>query len=227
MKSKSHRNDGSAMRDIISPPNGFRGTLERKGITPKNHEKDNKNLIKEIQKILKTQPTIEPPKNLTANKFENVQSKVTTRGETPKIDQVKSLDYIKTNIQRIPTIKGKKFEPIPNIDFRTIYVDHCKTPEYIGTIKEELKTTKAQADYELSKLTWPKGTILVPENDRQAHLQELYEKRDSFLALLNRLPFTSNTEAVRMKKGKIEEKLKEVEREISTYSLPKVFIPKQ
>ena len=44
------RSKKDEIEELIYPINGYRGTLERKGIKPKDHHKDNIKMIKEIRK---------------------------------------------------------------------------------------------------------------------------------------------------------------------------------
>lgn len=57
------------MEEILYPVNGYRGTLARKGITPKNHKSENVRLLKE-----KHQEFVEKKDKLAESKKESILS---------------------------------------------------------------------------------------------------------------------------------------------------------
>lgn len=139
---KAHRERGVAMSELISPVNGYRDMLKRKGIQPKNHSKDNKKYIKDIeksQKIVKVEV-----RSQSVNKFDDIKAKTVTRSPL-KIEDNLDVDYVKTNIKYITSLKPKKHDLPPDIDFRSTYLDYAKTPDYIQTVKKDLIATQEKS----------------------------------------------------------------------------------
>jgi hypothetical protein len=77
------RNNAGGGRDtiggIIAPSNGYRGGLERRGIQPRDHARENRQALKEAQqrnRINKMNEVAQPTKDFKLRRFGNVQSKV-------------------------------------------------------------------------------------------------------------------------------------------------------
>jgi hypothetical protein len=64
---------------LIAPANGYRGNLERRGIQPRNHARENRQALKDAQqrnRINKMNEVAQPNKDFKLRRFDGVQSKV-------------------------------------------------------------------------------------------------------------------------------------------------------
>ena len=200
----SARKKGSSVGEALNPCNGYREKLLRKGVTPKDHMKANKQFIKHIQNAQKA-----------------VQEK--PQETKPKLPSNQT-NYVKQNIKSAKILKPKDTTTPPDKDFREDYQTYGQVPKYISSIKQELQTKKQEELYELSKKHWPKGTRLLSEQERTAHLDALVKARDEAWNALAKLPFTSDTFAVKQKRSLLESRLKNLETGISRFSLDKVYV---
>lgn len=64
----------------------------------------------------------------------------------------------------------------------------------------------------------------MPEEDRIATLEKLTKEREEILELIDKMPLSMRTEALRQRKRELEEKLNELERAITTFSRKIVYI---
>eukprot|EP00919_Chromeraceae_sp_WS-2016_P068017 GHVR01161198.1.p1 GENE.GHVR01161198.1~~GHVR01161198.1.p1 ORF type:complete len:107 (+),score=32.12 GHVR01161198.1:100-420(+) len=72
---------GTQMESILHPSNGYRGELERRGICPKDHIKENRRLIRlqESQNIQRREGEV-PKKPFVMSRFKNAKSVIKSTG---------------------------------------------------------------------------------------------------------------------------------------------------
>lgn len=99
------RREGSAMADLISPPNGYRGQLQQRGKPPKDHTKINRQVLREIQnRNREERDTPKPtPKALKLKQFSQTPSRVMSQtGFRPS--SAPRQDFIKKNMNSIKSL---------------------------------------------------------------------------------------------------------------------------
>mmetsp|Transcript_3637 Transcript_3637/g.7813 ORF Transcript_3637/g.7813 Transcript_3637/m.7813 type:complete len:202 (-) Transcript_3637:17-622(-) len=196
-------NEGRVMAELLYPTDGYRGSLSRRGIKPKDHSKLNRRSLKDlestIQERLNRPPTT--PSMWKSKKFEAVSSRVFTRPTSAP--------------------PPKSYENIPP---KELHPDYGKVPDYLLEIKQSLAEVKAQKNKQESQKNWPEGMRLLEESERLEILNKLRQEREIAWRALNGLPFTSDSLAVKRKRTQLELKLKELEIASARYSTPKVFV---
>ncbi len=85
----------------------------------------------------------------------------------------------------------------------------------------EVKEKKAE---EKAKAKMPPGTRLMLEDERIQTLEELEKQRASVQILIEKMPISMRTDALKIKKRELEEKIKEIERAIVTFSRKVVYV---
>ena len=72
--------------------------------------------------------------------------------------------------------------------------------------------------------TFPKGTKLLPENERKSTLERLCFAKNDLLDALDKLPLSLKTLNLQTKKIEIDRKLNDIESAIRTFSMRNVFV---
>ena len=105
--------------------------------------------------------------------------------------------------------KHKNFGKVPN---------YIKKYEYERMIqKEEIKRKEEESKY-------PKGTKLLSEEERLNTLNGLISNKKDINCQLEKMPITTRTNAVRLKKEELYKKLDEIDKAIEMFSKKQVFI---
>ena len=140
----------------------------------------------------------------------------------PKIQK----NYIKENRQliidnKIP-LKHKQIEE-PFIK-NNKHKDYGKVPNYIKKyeLEREIKKEERKKQEEASK--YPKGTKLLTEEERLNTLNGLIENKKEITNQLEKMPITTRTNSIRIRKEELYKKLEEIEKAIEMFSKKQVFI---
>ena len=88
---------------------------------------------------------------------------------------------------------------------------------------------EAERQKELDKLKrehdkYPKDTRLLSEDERLLTLNKLLESKKDIENLVNKLPITMSSQAVKNKQEELYKKLDELDKAIATFSRKKVFV---
>jgi len=156
--------------------------------------------------------------------------KVVTKGPTPKSNEINQLkpkekkNYIlenKTKVTQneIPSKVAKK-EEIET----AIHKDFGKTPDYLQKYKQEAEEKKLNEKRKLEEAKYPKGTRLLPEDERVQTLNSLLDSRKEIQNLIEKMPITMRSKAVQNRKDELENKLAELDEAIIKFSKKQVFI---
>ena len=102
--------------------------------------------------------------------------------------------------------------------------DYGKIPKYIQEmrIKAEIKKDIEKKKKEEEK--YPKGTRLLPEEERLLTLRKLEESKKELENLIEKLPITLNSLSSKQKQQKLYKELDEVEKAIVIFSKDQVFV---
>ena len=140
----------------------------------------------------------------------------------PKIQK----NYIRENRQlvidnKIP-LKHKQIEE-PLIK-NNKHKDYGKVPNYIKKyeLEREIKKEERKRQEEASK--YPKGTKLLTEEERLNTLNGLIENKKEITNQLEKMPITTRTNSIRIRKEELFKKLEEIEKAIDMFSKKQVFI---
>jgi hypothetical protein len=102
--------------------------------------------------------------------------------------------------------------------------DYGKVPEYIKKyeLERELKKEELKRQEEASK--YPKGTKLLSEEERISTLNGLLENKKEITNQLEKMPITTRTNSIRIRKEELLNKLEEIEKAIEMFSKKQVFV---
>jgi len=107
------RSQRTEAEDIIYPVKGFRGEMEKRGIKPKDHHKDNLNdLKKKKEEFIKKQKDLEESKkesNWKLKKFQKVESlALKDKKEIEELKKQKLHKKAESAVSKIPDNEDKK-----------------------------------------------------------------------------------------------------------------------
>ena len=138
----------------------------------------------------------------------------------------KSEDSAKLSVElvidnKVPIKHKQKEEPIIKADK---HKDYGKVPSYIKKYEKEreIKNEEIKRLEEASK--YPKGTKLLSEEERLNTLDGLIRNKKELTNQLERMPITTRTNSVKLKKEELIKKLEEIEKAIDMFSRKQVFI---
>ena len=141
----------------------------------------------------------------------------------PKI----SKNYIRENRQlvidnKVPMKHKQQTEPIKRNNSK--HKDYGKVPAYIKKyeLEREIKNEEIKRQEEASK--YPKGTKLLSEEERLNTLNGLIQNKQELTNQLEKMPITTRTNAVRIRKEELIKKLEEIEKAIDMFSRKHVFV---
>ena len=140
----------------------------------------------------------------------------------PKIQK----NYIRENRRlvidnKVPIKHKQTDEPIIQTNK---HKDYGKVPSYIKKYEKEreIKNEEIKRLEEASK--YPKGTKLLSEEERLNTLDGLIRNKKELTNQLERMPITTRTNSVKLKKEELIKKLEEIEKAIDMFSRKQVFI---
>ena len=167
-----------------------------------------------------------------SEQYESIK-KAKLKPNTPSINdkgiilQKSNKNYIEENKQKI--IKGEinKKSNINNFNKSTqnpYHKDYGKTPQYLKNMKLEAERQKELDKLKREQDKYPKGTRLLSEDERLLTLNKLLESKKDIENLVNKLPITMSSQAVKNKQEELYKKLDELDKAIATFSRKKVFV---
>ena len=156
--------------------------------------------------------------NQNTNYNNNIDSKLVL----PKIQK----NYIRENRQmvidkKIP-LKHKQNED--NAIKSNKHKDYGKVPDYIKKYELEREIKKEETKRQEEAAKYPKGTKLLTEEERVNTLNGLIENKKQIMNQLEKMPITTRTNSVRIRKEELLNKLEEIEKAIDMFSKKQVFI---
>ena len=157
-------------------------------------------------------------KNSYSNKNSNVNSKIVL----PKIQK----NYIRENRRlvidnKVPVKHKQVGEQIIKTDK---HKDYGKVPSYIKKyeLEREIKNEEIKRQEEASK--YPKGTKLLSDEERLNTLDGLIKNKKELTNQLEKMPITTRTNSIRIRKEELIKKLEELEKAIDMFSRKQVFV---
>ena len=102
--------------------------------------------------------------------------------------------------------------------------DYGKVPEYIKKYELEREIKKEEIKRQEEAAKYPKGTKLLSEEERISTLNGLIENKKEITNQLEKMPITTRTNSIRIRKEELCKKLEEIEKAIDMFSRKQVFI---
>ena len=141
----------------------------------------------------------------------------------PKIQK----NYIRENRQlvidnKVPIKYKQQTEPIKRNNSK--HKDYGKVPAYIKKYELEREIKNEEIKRQEEALKYPKGTKLLSEEERLNTLNGLIQNKKELTNQLEKMPITTRTNAVRIRKEELIKKLEEIEKAIDMFSRKHVFV---
>ena len=183
------------------------------------------NMINEYYGKIKSNPEKDNFKNSNNNAIPHIQNNMDNNNLKVVLPKIQK-NYIRENrrlvIDNKVPIKHKQVEE-PIIKTNK-HKDFGKVPSYIKKyeLEREKKNEEIKRREEASK--YPKGTKLLTEEERLNTLNGLIRNKKELTNQLEKMPITTRTNSVRIKKEELIKKLEELEKAIDMFSRKQVFI---
>ena len=127
-------------------------------------------------------------------------------------------------IERNISFISDKNKNRPNTSKSPLHKDYGKVPKYLQEIKKNAEILKDIEKKKKEEEKYPKGTRLLPEEERLLTLRKLEESKKELENLIEKLPITLNSLSSRQKQQKLYKELDEVEKAIVIFSKDQVFV---
>jgi hypothetical protein len=105
-----------------------------------------------------------------------------------------------------------------------LHKEYGKVPKYLQEIKKNAEILKEIEKKKKEEEKYPKGTRLLPEEERLLTLHKLEESKKELENLIEKLPITLNSLSLKKKQEKLYKELDEVEKAIIIFSKDQVFV---
>mmetsp|Transcript_35151 Transcript_35151/g.46297 ORF Transcript_35151/g.46297 Transcript_35151/m.46297 type:complete len:241 (+) Transcript_35151:204-926(+) len=102
--------------------------------------------------------------------------------------------------------------------------NYGKVPKYISKYKEEAADLARKREELRAKRQLPPGMTKMDEEERVATLEQLQSTKRELQTMLESLPISMRSENLRNQKRELEERLGNIERNITTFSRKIVFV---
>ena len=227
-----NNNEGASMFD-----NYYHNKMVEKKLIPSSEEEKalqkKEDLDYQFEAHLRELRSLNNIESQISEQYESIK-KAKLKPNTPSINdkglilQKNNKNYIKENKQKI--IKGeihKKLNSNNNFNKSSqnpYHKDYGKTPQYLKNMKLEAERQKELDKLKKEQDKYPKGTRLLSEDERLLTLNKLLESKKDIENLVNKLPITMSSQAVKNKQEELYKKLDELDKAIATFSRKKVFV---
>ena len=183
------------------------------------------NMINEYYGKNKSNPEKDNFKNSNNNAIPHIQNNMDNNNLKVVLPKIQK-NYIRENRRlvidnKVPVKHKQVEEPIIKTNK---HKDFGKVPSYIKKyeLEREKKNEEIKRREEASK--YPKGTKLLTEEERLNTLNGLIRNKKELTNQLEKMPITTRTNSVRIKKEELIKKLEELEKAIDMFSRKQVFI---
>ncbi|KAI8926123.1 calmodulin-binding-domain-containing protein [Entophlyctis helioformis] len=242
---------GVAMGMLLHPSKGLRDDIARAGGTPKDHMKENRQMLRNMQKDnkhRKDEAAKQPPPPFKLKQFADVPPRVSTRSRTGSeassegtlssrpstagLSEASRTSSKPKNFIAINAAKAKK--PSSSISSsKTVTptedpksrIKPGQIPKYLVDRKLQWARQEEERIMALEKDKIPAGMALLPDIERVRTLNGLRRQHQELLDELSRFPMIVELPSLKARRARIERDLTEVEQAIDTFSKPKVFVP--
>ncbi|RKO89129.1 calmodulin-binding-domain-containing protein [Blyttiomyces helicus] len=241
---------GSAVGDLLKPSRGLRDDIVRAGGTPKDHAKQNKLMLKDLQKAnkAKKEDMQKPaPAPFKMKQFEDVPSKLQTRrpsvSNTPFSSSTPVLvtesrpstasstssrgsgkNFININASKARESPTPRTPRTPDLKQTERKTKMGEIPKYLVDRKMEWATKERERLKKLEEQKIPPGMMVMPEQERLETLKFLEQNRDTILSDMGRFPVVIETTSMKRRKAELDEKLRETEAAVEVFSRGEVLV---
>ena len=146
--------------------------------------------------------------------------------DTTNLDEDDTFDMNEKTVESINFIKANMNIDLPKKDLNTGRSSSTSsTAPYLKARQAKWVEEAAQLEAAIPDPDCPHGHVKLEDDERVRRLSEMTTKHADLLHDLNRLPVSSDTRRVVLKRREIEDLLVWVEEEMRKYSRAKVFVP--
>mmetsp|Transcript_12903 Transcript_12903/g.17642 ORF Transcript_12903/g.17642 Transcript_12903/m.17642 type:complete len:250 (-) Transcript_12903:126-875(-) len=171
------------------------------------------------------EPVLPDPKAPTHPK-EKVKAPVPLRDEKPVMGLMSAKNFITANAVENILSQAKKVPEAPKMAVDK--VDYGKTPSYLKTVKQKINQEKAMVEEFKTRMYQQQQTQSsakkMSEDERQDLISQLKSRWQHVNESYQKMTFTLDTPAKKMRKEKYEEQLVQIEKDIETLSRRVVLV---
>ncbi|RLN62949.1 hypothetical protein BBJ29_003586 [Phytophthora kernoviae] len=195
----------------------------RRGITPKDFERENKLRVKQLQaenreSEHRRRAEAKQQEDFKLKKFKSARSRVYS--EESKKEHV---DFINANawevIKKAPSTRFSHVEAS-----RSVHRSYGRIPRYLLERKEQWAREEAERRRNAPDPDCPPGMVLLDEDERVRTLEVLHKSLVEAQTRMNAMPLCIETFSQIRRKNELETKLQEIEDAIKVFDRAKVYI---
>ena len=208
------------MDTFLNPVDGIRGQMRRAGIEPKNHQKEQRQLLQDMA-AAKQQAAHEQDvaAERAARLREQLKEKALTQPFADGEPATRGASAGRRSVRPAPTGQTPPPPaPRPHEPGHVPAYLQRRKAEWSAQAQEEAARAAAEAEC-------PPGLRLVGPEEKSRILEKLAEERAKATLELRQLPFVVKTNATQQKKDRLEARLEEIEGAEQAYMKEKVFVP--
>ncbi len=219
----SRAESGGQMDSFLNPTDGIRGLMRRAGVEPKNHQREQKQLISQMasqrsaQTMAKEERAEEQKRKeaLLRNRSRDRAQQVIASGAEPsRVTAGRRAAQRAASAEELGPAGGGK--------------QHARgsVPNYLQRRKAEWAAeASAEAERREMEELCPPGLRLVGAEEKAAVLGTLATEQEKAQAALRALPFVIKTHATQKRKDQLEARLLEIDGAMAAYRKEKVLVP--
>ena len=207
------------MDDFMKPTSGIRGEMRKAGIEPKDHQRENRQMLQSLaqqKRMQKQEATLqqeekrERERSMRERAAQKAQEAVMPHGPQAGRRSVRQ--------PQVPTV--------PPRDPASTKHEAGAVPAYLQRRKAEwAEEAAAEAEREALAAQCPPGLRLVGEEEKARILGTLAAEKEKAEQALLQLPFVIKTQATQRRKDQLEARLLEIDGAATAYSKEKVLVP--
>lgn len=212
--------DSSQVCQLLCPPPGIREIMIRKGITPRNHFKDNRAAV--AQKSALNHATRQAALSLAPAPPVKIFKPKPESQPTRKVRE-DAIDFVAKNMKdaaHVPAHRMKGPEP----DYHKYKENFGKIPSYLIKRKIELAQEMERKLHDEKSQQLPPGYVEMDEDEKNEVLKALRENKALLEKKLGALPLVCDTPSQIRARSNMDLELQDIENAIKRFSRPHVFI---
>ncbi|KAI8590378.1 calmodulin-binding-domain-containing protein [Geranomyces variabilis] len=226
---------GTAVAMLLKPSRGVRDDITWAGGKPKDHRRENRMKLKELEKANQAkkeelQKPAPPPFKL--KQFEAVPAKLQTRrSNSDSRPSTASSSRSSKNFININAAQARRPPPTPPSPEPPKGGERTtrkgEIPKYLINRKMEWARKEVERLQLIEDNKIPPGMALVPEDERLQTLVAIRARQDELMAALAQFPVIIETMSMKKRKAVIEASLRELEDAEELFSRKKVYVTKE
>ena len=225
---------GHQMDSLLNPVHGIRDQMRRAGVEPKDHVRENRQLLKEmasVQHAKKQHDEMESQGRRERDAMIKERSRVRAQQALADLGAMDiSEDYSAAPPSRGASAGRRSTRPPPTGQETPAAPAPKHAPGQVPAYLQRRKAEwQAEADsaaaMEARLAECPPGTRLVGPDEKARIIEKLSEERAKAALELRQMPFVIKTTASQIKKDQLEARLEEIAGAEEAYRREKVFVP--